>query len=69
MTAMLKQCDRCDATVPEADALIFMDYCASCSDVLCDACMAEGCCGHVPALSGSQADLAMFADLGIHPDP
>lgn len=32
------------------------DYCAHCSRNLCPACMQRGCCGHVPADSGQEAD-------------
>lgn len=28
------------------------DFCVKCSRNLCDACMAKGCCGSVPAASG-----------------
>jgi hypothetical protein len=33
-----------------------MDYCAFCSQSLCDDCMKSGCCGSVPARSGRKAD-------------
>jgi hypothetical protein len=33
-----------------------LDYCAKCSRDLCDACMESGCCGHKPALSGTEHD-------------
>lgn len=29
-----------------------LDYCATCSKNLCEKCMAKGCCGKVPAVSG-----------------
>jgi hypothetical protein len=50
------QCERCGkrpVPVGEMD-LGLLDYCAVCSKDLCDECMAEGCCGNVPALSGTE---------------
>lgn len=38
------------------------DYCAVCSKNLCANCMAEGCCGHVPAISGEATDNADLAE-------
>jgi hypothetical protein len=32
------------------------DFCAVCSKNLCGKCMEKGCCGHKPALSGSEED-------------
>lgn len=53
-----KVCERCRAAKPRPDAGPFdgLDYCAECSRDLCDACMASGCCGTVPARSGLQED-------------
>jgi len=48
-----KSCERCGAK-PEGFALL--DYCAVCSKDLCAKCMAQGCCGNVPAQSGTAAD-------------
>lgn len=48
-----KVCERCGAA-PRGWHLL--DYCAVCSQNLCDHCMAEGCCGNVPAESGMEAD-------------
>lgn len=64
---MNKKCERCGTRVPgykltdESDDGIdgpkeFFDYCALCSRDLCDECMAEGCCGNIPAKSGAKAD-------------
>jgi len=44
-----------------------MDYCALCSRNLCSGCMARGCCGAVPALSGNERDHAH--DDGPTPEP
>lgn len=46
----MKTCERCGAK-PAGDYGL-LDYCAHCSTDLCPKCMADGCCGHVPALSG-----------------
>ena len=46
------ECTRCGALSPERD---FWDFCRLCSTNLCDSCMADGCCGHVPAQSGFRA--------------
>lgn len=51
---MAKKCERCG--VEAVGEFGLLDYCAACSRDLCDACMAKGCCGHVPALSGEEAD-------------
>lgn len=55
---MAKVCERCGASKPSPEAGPFdsLDYCAECSRDLCDACMARGCCGRVPARSGMEAD-------------
>jgi hypothetical protein len=42
-------CGRCGAG-PAGYELF--DYCALCGTKLCDECMAAGCCGQVPAVSG-----------------
>lgn len=44
----MKVCERCGAK-PEGFKLL--DYCAICSKDLCKACMAQGCCGNIPAIS------------------
>lgn len=49
----MQTCERCEAT---AEGYALWDYCAECSKNLCDACMKAGCCGNVPALSGTAAD-------------
>ena len=47
------QCQRCGkSTVGYA----LHDYCFSCGKNLCEKCMAEGCCGAVPAVSGMHED-------------
>lgn len=48
-----KRCERCGKQPQGYDLL---DYCAECSRDLCDDCMAAGCCGHVPARSGTTDD-------------
>ena len=50
----MKECERCGARPVGEYALL--DYCAMCSADLCGACMAKGCCGNVPAASGSADD-------------
>ncbi len=50
----MKECERCGARPVGEYALL--DYCAMCSADLCGACMAKGCCGNVPAVSGSADD-------------
>lgn len=56
---MNKQCEKCGKTeiYTESRSDCF-DYCAICSRNLCDECMAEGCCGRIPAQSGMAADYA-----------
>lgn len=55
---MTKECERCGASKPSPNSGSYdlFDYCNECSKDLCDECMAQGCCGHVPAISGSGAD-------------
>jgi hypothetical protein len=55
---MDKRCERCGARSPkpEAGPYALFDYCAECSRDLCDACMAKGCCGNVPAKSGMECE-------------
>lgn len=43
------QCERCGAGPAGAD---LFDHCALCGLKLCDECMAGGCCGQTPAISG-----------------
>jgi hypothetical protein len=50
----MKTCERCGAK-PQGEYEL-LDYCADCSQDLCKKCMAEGCCGAVPAPSGLKAD-------------
>lgn len=49
------QCERCGVRTSPSGYETF-DYCAECSRNLCEVCMEQGCCGHVPALSGMAAD-------------
>lgn len=55
-------CERCKAknTWKDEQGRIhvsdFTDYCAKCGKNLCADCMAKGCCGNVPALSGQEDD-------------
>ena len=53
-----KRCERCGArrSKPGAGEYDLLDYCAHCSRDLCDACMEKGCCGRVPAASGTAWD-------------
>jgi hypothetical protein len=46
-----KRCERCGARTPtpKASPFALFDYCVSCGRDLCDACLAKGCCGKVPA--------------------
>lgn len=48
---MNKVCERCGAKSPSPDAgpYALFAYCVYCSRDLCDACVAKGCCGKVPA--------------------
>jgi hypothetical protein len=39
-----------------------MDYCAICGKNLCDKCMQQGCCGKIPAKSGSDEDYGEAGD-------
>lgn len=48
-----KHCERCTYKPVGFELL---DYCAVCSKDLCVACMAQGCCGNVPALSGTEEE-------------
>lgn len=52
------KCAVCGAEKPSPDSADFslLDYCAQCGSDLCHEHMAEGCCGHQPALSGIAAD-------------
>ena len=56
-------CERCGAS-PQDDYGEYglYDHCASCSKNLCEKCIKQGCCGHVPALSG-RADDRIEAEL------
>jgi hypothetical protein len=45
------KCDRCGLVTTE-----LIDYCAICDDPLCEPCMADGCCGQKPAVSGTLRD-------------
>jgi hypothetical protein len=53
-TGMLERpkgtCEKCGKFV----GFVHLDYCAECSRDLCEDCMKKGCCGHVPALSGTR---------------
>lgn len=57
---MSKECERCGA-VPQGEYEL-LDYCATCSKDLCGGCMAKGCCGKVPAVSGESEDFGADAD-------
>jgi hypothetical protein len=47
------KCERCPAV---SVAYQLFDYCAECAKNLCSGCMAAGCCGHAPAVSGMAID-------------
>jgi hypothetical protein len=48
---MEKKCERCGKG-PQGEFGL-LDYCAECSKDLCPECMEKGCCGTVPAESGT----------------
>lgn len=48
-----KICERCGA---KPTGMNLLDYCGICSSDLCPHCMAEGCCGNTPAISGTELD-------------
>jgi len=48
------QCERCGAGPSGAE---MFDYCGLCGQTLCEECMAAGCCGQTPAVSGRTQDL------------
>jgi len=56
-------CERCGAMPSNQFGL--WDYCAHCGKNLCDKCMAQGCCGHVPADSGMDED---FPEICEYPE-
>ena len=47
-------CERCGKASPAASSASYAlhDFCYECGTNLCADCMEEGCCGHIPALSG-----------------
>lgn len=53
----MNPCEKCGAKKPAGSYELF-DYCAVCSKTLCPKCMEKGCCGNVPAKSGSAEDNA-----------
>lgn len=53
------KCERCGAGTVGYD---LHDYCAMCSQNLCTSCMADGCCRHVPAISGQTEDYSEEED-------
>lgn len=53
---MEKRCERCGSK--PAGKFGLLDFCAECSRDLCPKCMEKGCCGHVPAWSGTEKDCA-----------
>lgn len=61
----MQQCHRCKTKFESSNSW-FMDYCAICSQSLCDDCMASGCCGSLPARSGRKVDYD-DADFEIEP--
>ena len=51
---VVTQCERCGAGPAGADQF---DWCGLCGQTLCDLCMAMGCCGQTPAISGRTQDV------------
>jgi hypothetical protein len=49
---------RCERCQHDPGGRPTADYCVVCGRNLCAACMAGGCCGHVPARSGMAEDEA-----------
>lgn len=47
-----RRCEHCGKPLPGLEG----DYCAICSRNLCEHCMDQGCCGHIPAQSGVARD-------------
>ena len=67
MKTSMQKCKRCNE---EARGFVIFDYCPRCSRNLCDPCMSEGCCGHVPALSGMEVmDQERKVEIGIAMPP
>ncbi len=63
------ECERCHS---KSEGYNLFDYCAVCSTNLCPHCMAEGCCGNVPAESGMEVDdgeTFEAAEHSVHTDP
>lgn len=59
MAAICERCGGHDGFIETgafAGSLHEIDYCAKCGINLCSRCMAEGCCGEVPAVSGWAVD-------------
>lgn len=54
------KCERCTATT---SGHTLFDYCETCSQNLCNSCMADGCCQVKPARSGMGSDYGGDADL------
>jgi hypothetical protein len=48
------QCERCGAGPSGAE---LFDYCGLCGQRMCADCMAAGCCGQTPAVSGRDQEL------------
>lgn len=51
---MNKKCERCKRG--PGGGYTLLDYCVVCSKDLCEECMKGGCCGNVPARSGTGED-------------
>lgn len=50
-------CERCGRKPPVVgDSFELNDYCGLCMKTLCAACMKKGCCGEIPAISGTELD-------------
>jgi len=57
----MRKCERCGKPEVHSNDLTqcrHVGYCEVCSRNLCDACIAKGCCGNVPALDGEREEAA-----------
>lgn len=54
-------CDRCGTTTDEAHQF---DFCAECGADLCPGCFAVGCCGLIPAPSGTGRANVLYRIFG-----
>ena len=67
MSFRCERCGRPDTVIDPsgiARAAPSTDCCAVCGKGLCVRCMDEGCCGHVPAMSGEESDAELARQPG-----